>query len=229
MESRTIATLTHGTYLVEPPSEGPAEGAPLLVGFHGYGENAAVHLAELARIPGSGRWLRCAVQGLHLFYNRSQEVVASWMTRHERERAIEDNVRYVAAVVAEVKRERGAGETLVYAGFSQGASMAHRAAAASGHACAGVVALGGDVPPELTRRDLSGYPPVLIGRGTREEWYSAEKLARDVELLRSSGVDVRPLLYEGGHEWTPEFRRAMGDFLGEVLAPKKQGALAGAP
>src|SRR6185436_5052168 len=59
MESRAIATLIHGTYLVEPatpPWEAPAEGAPLLVGFHGYGENAAIHLAELGRIPGSGRW-----------------------------------------------------------------------------------------------------------------------------------------------------------------------------
>lgn len=232
MESRSIATLIHGTYLLEPPAEAPAAGAPLLVGFHGYGENAAVHLAELSRIPGSGRWLRCAVQGLHLFYDRRQNVVASWMTRHERERAIEDNVRYVAAVVAEVKREQGAGETLVYAGFSQGASMAHRAAAGSGHACAGVVALGGDVPPELERRDLSGYPPALIGRGDREEWYTAEKLARDVDLLRSFGVDVRPRVYAGGHEWTPEFRAAVGDFLAEILArsaAKKQGAPGGAP
>ena len=127
MEAKQIATLVHGTYLVELPE--PLAGAPLLVGFHGYGENAAIHLAELARIPGASRFLLCSVQGLHPFYNKAGEVVASWMTRHDRERAIEDNVRYVAAVVTRLQRDYPVGERLVFAGFSQGSAMAYRAAA----------------------------------------------------------------------------------------------------
>lgn len=228
MPERSIATLVHGTYLVEPPS-GPTadaegtEGAggparpPLLVGFHGYAESAGRHLAELSAIPGSARWLRCAVQALHPFYNRANDVVASWMTRHDRERAIEDNLRYVAAVVSRLKREEGAGERLVYAGFSQGVAMALRAAAGSGHACAGVIALGADVPPELAERDLAGFPPVLLGRGAREEWYTEEKMAKDVAFLRSRGIDVRPLVFAGAHEWTAEFRLAAGEFLAGLL------------
>src|SRR5436309_2771974 len=119
METRQIATLIHGTYLVQPPAlpVSAETGAPLLVGFHGYGENAAIHLRELASIPGASRFLLCAVQALHPFYNKNGEVVASWMTRHDRLRAIEDNVRYVGSVVAELKRELGAGERLVFAGF----------------------------------------------------------------------------------------------------------------
>ena len=43
METRTIATETHGRYLVRTPRvSGPW---PVLVGFHGYGENAATHMA----------------------------------------------------------------------------------------------------------------------------------------------------------------------------------------
>jgi predicted esterase len=95
--------------------------------------------------------------------------------------------------------------------------MAYRAAAGSGHACAGVICLGGDVPPELTRRDLPAFPPVLLGRGAREEWYSEEKMQKDVDFLRSRGIDVRPVVYEGAHEWTEEFRQAAGRFLEEVL------------
>jgi hypothetical protein len=79
------------------------------------------------------------------------------------------------------------------------------------------VVLGADVPPELARWDLSGLPPVLLGRGTREQWYTQEKMDADLGLLRSRGVDVRPLVYEGGHEWTEEFRRAAGELLAEVL------------
>ncbi|HXO21607.1 MAG TPA: phospholipase [Thermoanaerobaculia bacterium] len=222
-ETRHIAALVHGTYLLERlPS---IAGAPrLLVGFHGYGESAERHLDELRRIPGASRWLLCAVQALHPFYSRANEVVASWMTKLDRERAIADNIRYVASVVAEVKRETGAAERLIYAGFSQGAAMAYRAAARSGHPCQGVIVLGGDLPPELAAGSLSGFPPVLLGRGNREEWFDEAKMAADIDALRRQGIDVRPVAYEGGHEWTDEFRRAAGEFLEQVDGPGRAPA-----
>ena len=215
-EEREIAALVHGRFLVEAPE---AEGCPLLVGFHGYGENAEKHLEELRRLPGSSRWALCAVQALHPFYNRSGDVIACWMTRLQREQAILDNVGYVASVVAELKRELPVSDQLVYLGFSQGAAMAYRAAAGAGHPCHGLIVLGGDVPPELEQRDLSRFPPVLLGRGTSEEWYDAAKMEHDVELLRRKGADVRPCVFDGGHEWTNEFRAAAGQFLEEVVRP----------
>ncbi len=205
-EERAIAALVHGRYLLETPAD--PEGRPLVVGFHGYGENADVHLEQLRRLPGANRWVLCAVQALHPFYNRAGEVIASWMTREQREHAIEDNIRYAASVVAEVKRELPVSQRLAYLGFSQGAAMAYRAAAGSGHPCLGVVVLGGDVPPELELRDLSHFPPVLLG-----------KMKHDVELLRKKGVDIRPCVFEGGHEWTNEFRAEAGRFLEEVFRP----------
>ena len=68
MQTRFLATQVHGRYLVEPAAR-PAE-APLLVGFHGYGESAEQHLDALRRLPGSGDLTLVAVQSLHLFYNR---------------------------------------------------------------------------------------------------------------------------------------------------------------
>ena len=215
MEEREIAAQVHGRYLLEKPAQ--VEGAPLVVGFHGYGENADRHLEELRRVPGAGQWVLCAVQALHPFYNRTGDVIASWMTRLQRDQAILDNMRYAASVVAEVKRELPVSDRLVYLGFSQGAAMAYRAAAGSGHACQGVVVLGGDVPPELEDRDLGPFPPVLLGRGSSEEWYDAAKMEHDVEILRKKGIDVRPCVFEGGHEWTNDFRAAAGRFLEEVF------------
>jgi predicted esterase len=216
-EVRQIATQTHGRYLLELPAE--VQGSPLVVGFHGYGENAELHLEELRRIPGASRWALCAVQALHPFYNRSGEVIASWMTRLDREQAIEDNIRYVASVVGEIRRELSVSDRLAYLGFSQGAAMAYRAAAASGHSCQGLVVLGGDVPPELAQQDLAGFPPVLLGRGSSEEWYDAAKMEHDVELLRGKGVHIQPVVFQGGHEWTNEFRAAAGEFLTQAFAP----------
>jgi predicted esterase len=216
-EERHIATLVHGRFLVEAPAD--PTGCPLLVGFHGYGETADKHMEELRKIPGAQGWVLAAVQGLHPFYNRAGEVIASWMTRQDRELAIADNISYAASVVAELRRTLPVSDRLVFLGFSQGAAMAYRAAASSGHLCHGIVVLGGDVPPELEAGGLARFPPVLLGRGSSEEWYDAAKMEHDVELLRGQGVDVRPVVFTGGHEWTNEFRAAAGEFLRESFAP----------
>ena len=208
----TIAATTHGRYLVTP-AEGP-EPAPLLVGFHGYGEHAERHLAELDRIPGSTRWTRVAVQALHRHYSEgARHVVGSWMTRQDRELAIADNVAYVRAVIREVRSAYPTNGTLVCCGFSQGVAMAYRAATLCGYACHGVIALGGDVPPELRGDAAGAWPPVLIGRGRTDAWYTAEKMDTDLTALRGAGAAVEPLVFDGGHEWTDEFRAAAGRFL----------------
>ncbi len=210
--SHLIETPTHGRFLIERSAASPAN--LLLVGFHGYGENADRHIEELRRLPGARRWTCVAVQGLHRFYNaKMQEVVASWMTRQDREQAIADNVEYVDRVMAAVEREVGPPACLVYVGFSQGVAMAYRAAVLGAHRAQGVVALAGDVPPDLRSQPAARFPPVLVGRGTNDTWYSAEKLQADVDFLRSLGMRVDVEVFDGGHEWTDPFRTATAQFL----------------
>jgi len=199
-ETRVIAARTHGRFLVE---WGPPER--LLVGFHGYGENAEESLAQMMQIPGvAGQWTVVAVQALHRFYRGrgSGTIAASWMTSQDRDRAIADNKDYVRSIVAEFPPPRA----LVFLGFSQGAAMAYRAASVHSNTTA-IIALGGDVPP-----DVDGpMPPTLIGRGTREDWYTDEKLKKDLSIL-GSDTQVDTCVYEGGHEWTEEFRAVAGAF-----------------
>jgi len=212
----TIAATTHGRYLVARADRpGPA---PLLVGFHGYGEHAERHLAELDRIPGSTRWTRVAVQALHRHYSEgARHVVGSWMTRQDRELAIADNVAYVRAVLDEVRAEYPTNGTLVCCGFSQGVAMAYRAAARCGLACHGIVALGADAPPELRGDTAIAWPPILLGRGRTDAWYTPEKLETDLAALRGAGATVEALVFDGGHEWTDDFRAAAGRFLAALV------------
>src|SRR5213593_76043 len=145
---RAIAVGTHGRYLVEVPAGGGPW--PLLVGFHGYAETAEDQLARLRSSASAGGWLVVAVQGLHRFYRgRRNRVVASWMTRQDRELAIADNLAYVASVIDAVDCEYPGAPKVVFSGFSQGVAMAFRAAAASSRRVDGVIAAGGDVPPEI--------------------------------------------------------------------------------
>ena len=203
----SIAAPAHGRVLVRDV------GSPvgLFIGFHGYMENAEIQMERLAAVPGTDGWTLVSVQGLNRFYKgRSQEVVAGWMTRQDREDAIRDNIAYVDNVV-ELTRE---GEIpVVHVGFSQGVSMAFRGAVRGKVRAAGVIAVGGDVPPELLNDAKSWFPRVLLMRGTHDEWYTAEKMGKDYRALRPRVDDVRTLEYAGGHEWTADVANAAGEFI----------------
>ncbi|HEY1308260.1 MAG TPA: hypothetical protein VGF24_32145 [Vicinamibacterales bacterium] len=211
--TKTIETGVHGRYLVQVPRS--SSRWPVLYTFHGYGEDAAANLTAVERVPGVDDWLIVAVQALHPFYAKNERVVASWMTRQDRELAIADNVRYVRAVVDAVAREYPVTSSTVFAGFSQGVAMAYRAAA--NVPAAAVIALAGDVPPEITRApdnaDHPVLPHILIGRGTADVWYTQEKMDADVERLKNLASYVETCVFVGGHEWTDAFAAAAGAFL----------------
>ena len=177
-------------------------------------------------IPGADACLRVSIQGLHRFYrSRSEDVVAGWMTRQDRDLAIADNVAYTIAVLDAVMREWPTDSRVVFCGFLQGVAMAFRAAVAGARrgtargvvAVVGVIALGGDVPPELDAASLGLIPAALVGRGARDGWYAAEIFDADVERLRGAGVHVDPVALDAGHEWTEAFSRAAGTSLAHWL------------
>jgi predicted esterase len=216
MEDCRIVASVHGRYLLQPAAgDAPAR---LLVGYHGYGETADAQWTRLRGIPGTSRWWLASIQALHPFYRgRSDQVVASWMTRFDRQHAIDDNVRYASAVLAEIDRRQPM-RRRVHAGFSQGVAMAFRAALGTAHPADAVIALGGDVPPELGEHDPAAWRGlrVLLARGTHDEWYTAAKMAADVDLLRSRQVPVETFTFEGGHEWSPAFSDAAGRLLDAI-------------
>jgi predicted esterase len=209
-----IETPTHGRVLVVAASDGAPAGR--LVAFHGYAQSADDVLAEVAAIPGASRWHLLAVQALNRFYARGDEkVIANWMTRQDRELAIADNIAYVDRVIDGIVPAGNAGPRLVFVGFSQGASMAYRAARLGRHRAAGVIALGGDIPPEIKTSPVgaAAWPPVLIGAGDAETWFTPEKVGVDVAFLASQGAAHEVVRYRGGHLWTDEFRAAAGRWL----------------
>ena len=167
---------------------------------------------EARKIPGVEAWRIASVQALHQFYARDQRsVVASWMTRQDRELAIADNIDYVRRAVGALPRA----ETLVFLGFSQGAQMAYRAAADFAWRCHGLIILGGDVPPDIAQEGVQ-LPPAFVARGKRDEWFTDEKLIKDLRFLEGA-TKVESLVLDAAHEWTAEFRDAAGAFLQRLL------------
>lgn len=207
----------HGRVLIEEASR----PAGLLIGFHGYGQVAEDIHEQLTQIPGTGEWTKVSIQALNRFYTRGDgKVVANWMTRQDRELAIADNIAYVQNALDDATgtsdsapRTSHPALRTVFVGFSQGASMAYRAALHSRHGAAGIVALAGDIPPEVKDDQSRVWPKVLIGVGDGEEWYAGPKLDVDLEFLRARGVTHDVIRFPGGHEWTDQFRAAVGDWL----------------
>jgi hypothetical protein len=257
MRTLLIPTTTHGRVLVR---EAPKPRG-VLVGFHGYAEDAEAQMARLDTIPGNDDWTLVSIQGLHRFYRgRSETVVSGWMVRQDREVMIADNVAYVDAALDGLsltvrlkedatttnctnKLKAGATATnctnslkadatatdytnrlradaarsdaapVVFCGFSQGVAMAFRAAVLGRWCAAGVVGVGGDVPPELLADTGTSFPSVLLMRGRREEWYTDPRMQADVEALTARGVAVTPIVYDGGHEWTQGVSAAVGEWV----------------
>lgn len=210
VEIHSVPALTHGRAIVRQARAAASRG--LLVGFHGYMENAAIQMNRLNEIPDAARWTLVAIQGLHRFYRgRSKDVVASWMTREDRDTAITDNLAYVAAALDTVPHDPTG--RLVYIGFSQGVAMAFRAAVRGPRTAAAVVAVCGDVPPELLQDPSTAFPHVLLARGGRDEWYTAAKLDADVAALSERGVSVQTITYDGAHEWNGNVATLIGAYL----------------
>jgi predicted esterase len=213
IEIHSIPTLTHGRVMVRQARAAASRG--LLVGFHGYMENAAIQMTRLEELPDALRWTLASIQGLHRFYRgRSEDVVAGWMTREDRETAIADNLAYVAAALETVPHDPAG--RIVYVGFSQGAAMAFRAAVRGQRTATAVIAVGGDVPPELLEDSSTAFPHVLLARGERDEWYTQAKQETDIAALTARGVSLQTVTYDGAHDWTAAAATAIGDFLRRV-------------
>jgi predicted esterase len=176
-------------------------------------------LDHLRRVRGDQRWLLVSIQALNRFYSRAGTVVASWMTREDRELAIADNLAYVTSVIASVRRTHRANGTLAYAGFSQGVAMAYRAAAfVSGQGipvASAAILLAGDIPPDVVPR-LTALPPLLLGRGREDELYTANMAAIDRDRFHAAGIQPTWHEFDGGHVWGDSFVGQARDFLASV-------------
>ena len=124
---------------------------------------------------------------------------------------------YVRRVLGELRAEWGMGQ-LVFAGFSQGAAMAWRAATRCGP-CDGLIVLGGDLPRDVAGARGLVLPPVLLGRGDQDGLYSQAQLDKDLAALAALGHPAELCPFAGGHEWGPGFLDAAGGFLERVQRP----------
>ena len=91
--------------------------------------------------------------------------------------------------------------------------MAYRAALLGKRPAAGIIAIGGDVPPDVKTVPAAKWPRVLIAAGAKDQWYTDDKLAADEAFLKSHGVAYEIYRHDEGHEITAGVREAAAKFL----------------
>ncbi len=203
----SVPTQTHGRVLIKTSG---VISAVTLVGFHGYAQSAEDMMDVLQRIPGSDEFTLVSIQALNRFYTRGdQKIVASWMTRQDREQTIADNLIYVDRAL----EEKQIGTPLFFVGFSQGVAMAYRAALVGRRRAAGIIAIGGDVPPDVKNVPAERWPRVMIAIGDKDQWYTADKVSGDEAFLDGHGVPHRIHRSDAGHESTDEMLSAAARFI----------------
>ena len=134
--------------------------------LHGYGQLAARFLSRFEPID-DGTRLIVAPEGLSRFYltedPAERRVGASWMTREDRITEIEDYVRYLDAVYADVVRSA---ISVTVLGFSQGATTACRWAALGTSKIDRLIVWGGEVAADV---DMRRALRLALVYGSRDE------------------------------------------------------------
>ncbi len=182
-----------------PEQKGPH---PLLIVLHGFGQVAGQFIKVFEPLAQKGI-LVAAPQGAHQLYTNLKErrVGFSWLTKYERDQSVSDFVAYMEQFFKLLQETCEVDSQRVFMlGFSQGVSMAYRTRAHSSLPVRGVIACGGDLPPDIVEQ-LEGLPPIqiLLVHGRQDEEVSPEKAQKALKHLRASGLKPELFDFEGGH------------------------------
>ncbi|NNF58989.1 MAG: hypothetical protein HKN04_12210 [Rhodothermaceae bacterium] len=186
---------------------------------HGYGQLAAYFLRHFRAVETPKR-LIVAPEGLSRFYlENHQRVGASWMTREARQDEIDDYVRLLDTVYADVlTRAEQTRVRLVALGFSQGGATVTRWLAHSpmlGTPPADRLVLWGSILPHDL--DLEEYGAWLrrVGLtlvvGNADAYATPERIAEQEDRLRDAAIPFEIVRFDGEHRLDWDVLRGLAE------------------
>ena len=205
-----IAVTRTARYYVVGGTESDDGVRDLWIVCHGYGQLAGTFVAPFEKLATAWRRI-VAPEALSRFYldatrkpgDAEPRVGATWMTREDREREIDDQVSYLDALVDRVRPGRGGrGVRLRVLGFSQGVATVVRWVDRGRVRADEIILWAGSFPPDVDLVAFAariGTAPVVLVVGTRDElapWAAADVT---VGRLVDAGVAARLVTFHGGH------------------------------
>lgn len=174
--------------------------------IHGYAQLANDFIKKFEFLSGPDT-LIIAPEGLSKFYSKNIPA-ASWMTKEDRENEIGDYINYLEKVFTKLNNSYDLISTKInLLGFSQGVHTASRWFVKSQYHFDKLILCSSDFPKDV---DF----PTLIEKLTRSELFylqgkndritTPERFKENLELLRTKGINVNDVYFDGQHEINPD-------------------------
>lgn len=176
--------------------------------MHGYGQLAEFFLRKFKPFFFLER-LFIAPEGTNYNYLEGFQgrVGANWMTKHERETAIENNHRLLDKLIDSIIEKYQEKPKINVLGFSQGAATATRWASQWNGKIDKFVLWSGGFALDLTIQEANSAfaeTDLILVLGEKDDLITPESILKQEELILSLGKAVKRLTFDGGHELNTE-------------------------
>lgn len=220
LQERTLPAQIKLHYDLAWPDDAPTP-APLLVALHGYGGSKRQIMREARQMAPDG-WAIAALQGLHQHIRQPPEKGTplrfgfGWLTNFDAPASVTLHHQFVLDVIQSLTAEGLVDSQRVFLlGFSQTCALNFRFAFTHPDVLRGVVGMCGGIPGDWLTSSV--YQPtaaeVFYLHGTQDEFYPPEQVARYADALRQRARTVTARAYDAGHDFTPEMRQDVRQWL----------------
>ena len=173
--------------------------------LHGYGMLSEFFIKKFECIL-NGSTVVIAPEGSNRFYleNNYYRVGASWMTKLDKEKDIEDNMSFIQTLYSNAVDEIGhTNFKLNTLGFSQGGATLTRWIMSNNITVDSLILWGSDIPKDcLTSEKKSRWSSIDVKLviGNQDEYINEENKQKVIDLISSYGLKYELVEYEGSHK-----------------------------
>ena len=208
---RTLEARVNLYYDLRPGTTAPA---PLLIALHGYGANKRQMMRE-AQLLAPKTFAIVSLQGFHQHIREPWQTGGplrfgfGWLTNFRSEESVAVHHRALIDLIEILTAEGVADPSRVFLlGFSQSCALNYRFAFTHPGRLRGVIGICGGIPGDWETSTTYRQAPldVLHLAGTRDEFYSPERVQDYERQLKTRARSVVFKSYDAGHEIIREMR-----------------------
>ena len=173
--------------------------------LHGYGMLSEFFIKKFECILNE-KTVVIAPEGSNRFYlnNNYSRVGASWMTKVDKEKDIEDNISFIETLYTKIVDDIGHNNfKLKTLGFSQGGATLVRWIMSSSLKVDSLILWGSDIPKDsLITQNKSRWSSmnIKIVIGKKDEYISDENKKKVIDAVNSYGLSYKLIEYDGPHK-----------------------------
>lgn len=215
---RPLAARINLYYDLHVTTSGPA---PLLIALHGYGANKRQMMREAQQMAPEG-FAIASLQGFHQHIKEPREPGGplrfgfGWLTNFRSEESVAVHHQALLDLTSQLIEEGVADSTRIFLlGFSQSCALNYRFAFTYPERLKAVIGICGGIPGDwdTNRRYHGAELDVFHLAGTRDEFYTPERVRDYEKQLATHARSVKFKSYDAAHEIVPEMREDVRQWL----------------